>query len=250
MIKHQMFIAVALLVGVAIGYFVKDEPVAAKKSTAETAPMKVVTDKGKEATIKALRRRIAELEKLLANQDAYEESALSNEVAAVEHPAPGDPQARLEDIKKNDPARYTQMTNRWAQWRQRQVEQAQSKLEFLSAIDVSRMGGKAQETHNALMELIVQREELIDQLHQEGVTKSERQQLWRQMRSVDRELNKLNGQERNNLIREAAKNAGVKGKMVQELTATIRDVIKATDGGPGPRHGGGGPRGPGGPGGR
>ena len=108
---------------------------------------------------------------------------------------------------------------------------------------------QAQETHNALMELIVQREELIDQLHQEGVTKSERQQLWRQMRSLDRELNKLNGQERNNLIREAAKNAGVKGKMVQELTATIRDVIKATDGGPGPRHGGG-PRGPGGPGGR
>ena len=46
MIKHQLFIAVALLAGVAIGYFVKDAPVAAEKpaKTAERAK-KPVADK-------------------------------------------------------------------------------------------------------------------------------------------------------------------------------------------------------------
>lgn len=251
MIKHQMFIAVALLAGVAIGYFVKDEPIPAEEPKVEEAVKKPVADKGNEATIKALRHRIDELEKLLSERDVHEETAVSNAVAAGGHPAPGNPQAWIENIRKNDPARYTQMTNRWAQWRQRRMEQTQSKLEFLSAIDVSRMGGKAQETHNALMDLIVQREELMDQLHQDGVTESERQRLWQQMRSTDRELNRLNGQERSNLIREAARNAGVKGKMAQELTATIRDVIEATDSGWGGHHRhGGGPRGPGGQSGR
>ena len=249
MIKHQMFIAVALLVGVAIGYFVKDEPIAAEEPATEKVQRKAVADKGEEASVKALRRRIAELEKLLAELGAHEETGVSNVTAAVEHPAPGNPQAWLENIRKNDPARYAQMTNRWAQGRQRRMDQVQSKLEFLSAIDVSRMGGKAQETHNALMDLIVQREEIMEQIHQEGVTESERQRLWQQMRSMDRELHRLNGQERSNLIREAARNAGVKGKMAQELTATIRDVIEATDGGWGGHHHGG-HRGPGGPGGR
>ena len=35
MIKHQMFIGMALLTGVAIGYFVKDEPIAAEEPAAE-----------------------------------------------------------------------------------------------------------------------------------------------------------------------------------------------------------------------
>ena len=62
MIKHQMFIAAALLAGVAIGYFVKDEPIVAGAPTAEIAPKKSVADKGEEASVRALRRRIAELE--------------------------------------------------------------------------------------------------------------------------------------------------------------------------------------------
>ena len=35
MIKHQMFIAAALFAGVAIGYFVKDEPIPAEEPKAE-----------------------------------------------------------------------------------------------------------------------------------------------------------------------------------------------------------------------
>ena len=65
MIKHQMFIAAALLAGVAIGYFVKDEPVAAEEPKVEEAAKKAVEDKGEEASVKALRRRIVELEKML-----------------------------------------------------------------------------------------------------------------------------------------------------------------------------------------
>ena len=77
MIKHQMFIAAALLVGVAIGYFVKDEPIPAEEPKVEEKTKKSVVDKGEEASVKALRRRIAELERALAEQDGKSEIATS-----------------------------------------------------------------------------------------------------------------------------------------------------------------------------
>lgn len=251
MIKTQIFIGAALFAGVAIGYFAGghggvDETA---ESDSSYVAKKTISDRGDAASVKALRRRIAELEKLLAAQGEKSDVAISNaEAGGVprEPPRPGNPQAWLENLKKNDPARYAQMTNRFARWRQRWAEQTQSRLEFLSSIDVSRMSAKAQDTHNALMDLMVQRDEIMDRLHAEGVTDSERRQLFEQMRETDRELGKLSGQERSNLIREAARNSGVKGKMVQELTDTIKDVIEATDNGRGGHYG---PP-PGGPGGR
>ena len=91
MIKHQMFIAAALLAGVAIGYFVKDEPIAAEEPTVEVVPKKAVADKGDEASVKALRRRIVELEKLLAEKDGKSEIAISNAVAEAAKARPPAP---------------------------------------------------------------------------------------------------------------------------------------------------------------
>ena len=252
MIKTQMFIAGALFAGVAIGYFAGGHGTAPTNADDSSyVAKKSVADRGEEASVKALRHRIAELERLLAERDdAAAEEPVPSEVAVDSETRPRSPQEWLENMKTNNPARYVQMTNRWAQWRQRRVEQAQARLEFLSSIDVSRMGAKAQETHNALLDLIVRREEIVDQIHREGVTEAQRNQLFEEMRTTDRELRKLNGQERNNLISMAARNSGVKGPMAKELTVTIRDVIEATDVGFGGPHGGHHGPPPGGPGGR
>ena len=248
MLKTQMFIAAALLAGVAIGYFAGGHD-AAGSSADESAYVakKSVADKGEAVSVKALRRRVAELERLLAEKGAAPGEDASEVAVEPNPPQSGNPQEWLENLKKNDPARYVQMTNRWAKWRQQRLEQAQSKLEFLSSIDVSRLSPKAQEAHNDLLDLIARREELMDQIHQEGLTEAQRHQLRDEMFATDREMRRLNSQERSNLIREAVKGAGVKSKMVPELTATIKEVIEATDSGwGGHRHGGGGPR-PGGP---
>lgn len=266
MIKAQMFIGAALFAGVAIGYFaggrgnVVGPPDKEDRYVAKSA----VADKGGAASIQALRARIAELERLLAEKGDGASPEISNGVAAsVDQPREperprGSMQEWMENLRKNDPERYVQMTNRFAQGRQRRAELAQSRIDFLSSIDTSRMSAAAKQIHADLQDLIVRRVEIEEQLHQEGVTDEQRHRLMDEMRETSREERRLNGQERNNLLREVARNLGVKGEKAQELTATIREVIEATDGGfswgghggHGPPHGSppGGARG--GPGGR
>ena len=165
MIKHQMFIAAALLAGVAIGYFVKDDPVPAEAPKVEEKAKKPVADKGDEATVKALRHRIAELEKLLAEKDGKSEIAISNAVAEAMKNRPPEPprgnwRERMEELKKNNPEEYARRTNWWAQVRRTRSEQARNKIDFLSSIDTARMSTGARKTHDALQELIINREEI------------------------------------------------------------------------------------------
>ena len=255
MIKHQMFIAAALFAGVAIGYFVKDEPIPAEAPKVEEKAKKPVADKGDEASVKALRRRIAELEKLIAEKDDASEIAISNAVAeAVKARPPAPPQnwrERMEEMKKNDPARYAQMTNRFANWRRSRAEKARNKIDFLSSIDTSHMSAGAKKTHDALQELIVRREGIEQRLQSPDLTDEERGKLMGELHSTHHELMRLNGEERNNLFEETARNLGFEGEDAKEISATIQEVIRATDAGWGGHHGGPrGPRSPGGPGGR
>ena len=250
MIKHQMFIAVALLAGVAIGYFVKDEPIPAEEPKAEESARKPVTDKGDEASIKALRHRIAELEKLLAEKDGKSEIAISNAVAeAVKNRPPESPRGnwreRMEEMKKNDPERYTQMTNRFANWRRTRAAEARNKIDFLSSIDTSHMSAGARKTHDALQDLIARREEIEQQLQNPNLSDDDRGKLMGELHSTHHELMRLNGEERNNLFEETARNIGFEGEDAKEISATIQEVIRATDSGWGGHHGGhrGGPRG-------
>jgi len=254
MLKTQFFIAAALIAGVAIGYFVKPSEAMAVSEDASYVAKKSVGDKGEASSVKALRKRIAELEKLLVENGTKSEVAISNAVAEAVKNAPptgrpgGNPREWLENIRKTEPARYVQMTNRFAQWRARRAEQARTKMDFLSSIDTSRMSAGAKKTHDALQELIARREEIEEQLHQEGLSDADRDKLMKEMWSTHHEMQRLNGEERKNLIEETARNLGFSGEDAQEVSATIQDVIQATDGGWGGRHHHGPP--PGGPRGR
>ena len=256
MIKHQLFIAVALLAGVAIGYFVKDAPVAAEEpAKAEKHVKHPAADKGESASVKALRHRIAELEKQLAERDGTSEIAISNAVAEAVQSRPPEPprgnwREQMEEMKKNDPERYTQMTNRFAQWRRSRSEQARDKIDFLSSIDTSHMSAGAKKTHNALQNLIAKREEVEQQLQSPDLSDEERGKLMDELHSTHGELMRLNGEERRNLFEETARSLGFSGEDAKEVSATIQEVIRATDGGWGGHHGGGPRGGRGGPGGR
>ena len=254
MIKTQMFIAAALLAGVVIGY-VAGEKAPAERSSSEPARQAVgapLPDRGEEASLRALRRRVAELEKALAEALEKEEAAVSNAVADVQQrqppPGPRGFRERMEAMKKNEPERYAQMTNRFAQWRARRAEQTRSKMEFLSSVDTSRMSEGARKTHAALQDLIAKREELEAQLHQEDLPDADRDRLMKEMWSSHHELQRLNGEERRNLLDETARALGFEDDDAKEITATVQEVIRATEsgwGGHGHHHGGprGGPRG-------
>ena len=250
MIKTQMFIGAALFAGVAIGYFAggHGEAAATAADSSSYVAKKQVADAGDVASVKALRHRIAELERLLAEKSAKSEISISNAVAeAVKNRPPEPPRGnfreRMEELKKNDPARYAQMTNRFAQWRTRRAERARNTMEFLSSIDTSHMSAGAKKTHDELQGLLARREEIEEQLHQEGLSDDRRHQLMGELHSTFREERQLKSDERKNLLDETARNLGFEGEDVTAISATIQEVIEATDSGFGGPHGGhrGGP---------
>ena len=249
-IKYQLFIAAALLAGVAIGFFAGEPSAKPKQEEKLDRPTaRPIADKGDAATVAALRHRIAELEKLLAVKGEASEQAISNAVAEAVKARPPEPprqnfRERMEEMKKSDPERYAQTTNRFAQWRRSRAEQARNKIGFLSSVDTSRMSAGAKKTHDALQELIARRENIEAELQQENLTDERRGELMEAMRETHHEMMRLNAEERDNLFGETARALGFEGDDVAEITATIQDIIEATDGGFGPPRHQGGHRGP------
>ena len=244
MIRQQLFIGCALIAGVAIGYFVREGGEPQKKDDVPPAVRKErakpISDGGDAATIRSLRRRVAELERRLAETTPGEAST-TNAVAVAQQPArPGGGRGGfndwLERLKNSDPARYAQETNRIANWRRMRAERARSTLDFLAAVDTSGMSAAARKTHADLQEAVARREELEDSLRREDLSPEQRQQLFREMREVHRDLMRLNGEERANLISETAKALGFEGEDAKEVSATIQEVINATGGGFGVHH--------------
>lgn len=249
-IGFQLMLALALLTGVVIGYFAggHSEPEAVAESPKKSAHGKI-PDKGDAASLEALRQQVAELKRLLAEKGTVSEGAVSNAVPEAVRVAPpgerrpmGNPREWMENLRKTDPARFTQMTNGFARWQQRRAAQARSRMEFLSSVDTSRMSAGAKKTHSELQDLIVRREELEEQIRQEDISEDQRHQLFGEMRELDREMARLNGQERSNLIGEVVRELGFGDQEAVSVASAIEEVVNATGGG---RGGGfGGPPGP------
>ena len=242
-IRYQLLLGAALLAGVAIGFFAGGPHETGAADEAEDVPVRRIADKGEKATVAALRRRIAALEKALAEKGATSEIAISNAVAeAAQARSPEPPQMnwreRMEEMKKNDPARYNEMTNRMAQWRRDRAAQARSRIGFLSSIDTSHMSAGAKKTHAALQDLIAKREETEEQLQQPDLADDQRHSLMEQLRDMRHQIQRLNGEERMNLISEVANSLGFEGEDAKEIALTLIDVVQATDEGFVPHHGG------------
>ena len=214
---------------------------------------KRIDDQGESASVRALRARIRELERQLAERADATGGTNGTEMAAVPPPA-GERregfQERMERLQRDDPARYAQITNNMAQWHRRQSERRAKQMEILSSVDASRMSPAAQQVHADLQEAIARREELEQQLQDPALSDERRHELWNQVRELGQATWQLNVRERNNLITETAKELGFKGQAVRDFNATMREIIEATDnssnwhGGHGRHRGpGGGPRG-------
>ena len=243
--------AAALLAGVALGFCFGAATSATPEQTKaerEDAAKRPLADVGESASVKALRAQVADLKRRLAAAQAT--AAATNEVAVAASndgrgQPRGDPHEWMEDLKKNDPERYAQMTNRFARFRRRRLERQQRNLDFLASVDTSRMSASAKKTHAALQDAIARREELEEKIHQEGISDSERQELWGQIMAADRELRRLRHAERNNLFEATANALGFEGDDAREIVGTLKEVVESTENswrrmGP-PPGGGGGP---------
>lgn len=250
MIKQQLFIGAALIAGVAIGYFSapsSEGSTPVPQDDAEYVAKSAIANQGDAAALAALRARIKELETKLAGNQEEDVALISNVIAQTqaERGPRGDrgrnPGEWMENLKKTDPARYTQMTNRFAQWRNDRLNRQQSKLDFLASIDTSHMSASARQTHEKLQDLIVRREEIEDEMHADpNMSWEERGQVFNRMREVDDQIRRLNGEERKTLLRETARELGLGKEDAAALTETIQDILTVTDNNPFGRGGPGG----------
>ena len=242
--------ATALIAGVAIGYCLGPSGGDAQERPRESSAGRVVrrppADEGALASVKALRARIAELERALARRDAEVESASAN---AVTNAVPvarmpweggrGNPREWMEEIRKNDPARYAQMTNSFERMRRWRAERQRRNLDFLASIDTSHMSDRAKKTHSDLLAAITDHEALAERLRQvnedENATDADREEAFKSIADSDRRLRRLRREERANLFEATAKTLGFEGEDANEIVTTLKEVVEATDDGRGPR---------------
>lgn len=252
MVRQQLFIGAALIAGAAIGFIARPvgDGASAVSQEKEPAAAKPIDDNGRASTEASLRARIADLEARLARAEAAAAEPRSEKVAeAAPNPPGGGPRgdfrAHMEEMKKNDPARYAQMTNRFAQMRKHHLARQQSKLDFLSSLDVSGMDAAGQKTHNDLQDAIVRLEDLRERMHQEDLSDEDRRSTFEEIRAAEQDLQRLGSAERNNLLLEMAKSMGLEGDAVNDAARMVNEIISATEtrGFGRPPRGGGGPRG-------
>lgn len=252
---QAMLFGLALIVGVAIGYMfnpsVEEPAPAAKHEKAKGA----IRDDGGDASIKALRARIAELEALLAKraEKASEEEKASDDDRRGRRGERGfgglSPKEWREKMKKENPEQYAQMTNGFARMRRDRQARAQRKADFLASIDTSKMSAAALKTHTELQELLAKSEELEQKMHQmhesdAEPSREEMGEIFKEMHETQQRIRELNAQERDNLMVETAKELGFDESDAVEVAEAFQEIMDNTSGG----RGGHGP-GPGGPGG-
>lgn len=257
--KQSLIVALpALMCGALLGFLAAPTtaPAPIEEEAAETAeapkPERHAKPATDDAALNRLRQRVKELERQLAARSTETaepiEPSTNRPPEVARREGPPDFRNRMEDMRMNDPERYTQMTNRFASWRASHIQRVQDRLNLLASMDTSRMSPKQREDHLRYQELVARQTELGDQLRPGGAELSgdERRQMHQQLQQISHELNRLGDVERNTLLQQTALSFGLKGKNASEAVETIKAVYQATESGWG---GPGGGRGPGGPGG-
>lgn len=255
-------IVISLLVGAAIGFCLgpmsspAPAPEPEQKSESEQAKQPDRGDHGERAANRALRARIKELEDMLAKQGVEVEEMKDESSRRERRDRPRDFRADMERLKKEEPERYAQITNSMAQFRRHRLERAQSKIDFLSSIDTSRMSPAMLKVHSDLQDMIEKREAVEEKMRGfMDMTEEERREAFQEIGEIDGKIRELSRAERDNLLVQTAEALGFQGDDAAEIIDTVKSIYEATDsgwnwGGPGGGGRRGGRGGHGGPGGR
>lgn len=238
----------ALGIGVALGYMLpKTASEAADTSSEKKAyhPKKEIESYDMDSTIEALRARIKELEAALSENESRIEAPKSDRRRDFRSPERGNmgPREMMENLKKEDPERYAQITNSMERWRVRREAERTSRLNFLKSIDTSSMSAGTRSTHQMLLANTDKIAELEAMIRDENTTDEERRGYFEELRELHDTQRQLNNQERENLIEQISMEVGMSAEDAAEFSMTIKEILEATEAG-----GGRGPRGFGGPG--
>lgn len=205
---------------------------------------------------RALRQRISELERRLAEaKSAQKEEKIEengeenrpNDENRFQPPSMQEIRERMEQFAKENPERYAQMTNGFEQGRRRMQERSQARSDFLASIDTSKMTAAQKEVHQKYLDLTVRQQELQEYMRPDAnVSDEDRQAAFQEMRDVGHQIRELGRQERDALLAQAAQNMGYSAEEADAVVGQIKDIYQVTEGGRGGFGGFGGFGGPGG----
>ena len=259
-IRNFSPVVISLLAGAAIGFCFAPSAGAPKAAPEKTSPKTVKAesrpDEAAEKEMRVLRSRIKELEDMLAKQGVEVEEMKEESSRRERRDRPRDFRADMERLKKEEPERYAQITNSMAQFRRHRLERAQSKIDFLSSIDTSRMSPAMLQVHSDLQDMIEKREAVEEKMRGfMDMTEEERREAFQEIGEIDGKIRELSRAERDNLLVQTAEALGFQGDDAAEIIDTVKSIYEATDsgwgwGGPGGGGRRGGRGGRGGPGGR
>ena len=234
-IKNYALTVGMLIVGVVAGaaIFGDFQP---KDAKSDDASVEAKSDH-KDKIIRQLKNRIEELEsrrRRAPRKEEFKEQIEETQINAPEEaqnsmPRPGDVQDFVTRLERENPERFAEITNRVHSFRRRRAEQVQNKLEFLSSIDVSQMNESARKVHAQLQEKLAEMEETESMIHSSDITMEERIELFGKIREMRQDLNRLNEQERDNLISAAAKGLGLNDQDAADVAVTIKEIYSATE---------------------
>lgn len=274
--KKALGLLLSLACGVALGYLIprggtsdSNSENTTTKITRANAPKTVQGDPEKDLNrlrkqIDELKGQNADLQKQLADKgkqtDATSDNTEGQRQAGGRRwnnfwrspTSPADARAMADELRKNNPEMYAQMTNRFASMRAHQAERAQRKIDILDSVDVSWLSSKQAQVHEQYRSLIQQQEELNSKAFAPddgSVSDADRMAAFGKMWQVGQELHNVAQQEREILLNQTARSFGVKGEAGKELVETVKQVYQATEswGGHGRGGRGGGRGGPPGP---
>lgn len=265
--KHKVIViagaCVCVLAGAAVEH-VRQQlmgPVADMEDVRETVrvtrmPGRVVTvrDEASERAAEALRLRVAELEKVLAERDA-ERAQRPQQPQTAETSAARDRRTsweeRMEQMRKDNPEQYAEMQRRREEFRQSVEQRVREREDFLDAVDVAGMTPEQRQNHEQLLATVARVNELMAGMMEGGRPRGEEgEAVRREMGEAMASLGQLYESERRYLLEATAKAAGYTGSDAQAFTEHIQAIYENTSMMPGgfgrrggaPAAGGGGGR--------
>ena len=237
---------------------VQEEPVVQETVRVAKAQTVTVRDEAAERDADALRQRVAELEKALAdrssrNRRSERAQPQTNEVAEAQENGENRQQSwedRMERMRTEDPDRYAEMQQRREGFRQSMEQRARDRADFLDAIDVAGMTREQRANHEKLLDATARAEELRALMMDGNRRRGEDGDALRQeMGETMASLGQLYEAERQYLFEATAKAAGYTGSDVRAFSDHLQSIIENTTMMPGFGGGRGGPGGFGGRGG-
>ena len=134
----------------------------------------------------------------------------------------------LDELKKNDPETYAQVTNHMARVSRHMGENAARRMKFLADIEPSEFSPEALAVHNSLQDAIERQASLREEMMDPATTDERRDELGREMMESGRTMEDLCRQERENLLLIMSGKLGYTGEKAQEIVDTVNEIYSNT----------------------